>query len=196
MPKSFKELSEREILALAITLEEEDGRTYGDMADALQKNYPASAKVFESMIAEEAEHRRRLTEQYRGRFGDHIIMIRRTDIKGFVKRRPMWLIKNLSLDHVRKEASSMEMETRNFYQQAAGKCTDAGIRQLLVDLAEAERRHVNMAEALAEEHLTKEVREQEDKARRRVRCDVSTQDRPGRLHRRRNLDGLCGGAVG
>ncbi len=168
MPKSFKDLSEREILALAITLEEEDGRTYGDMADALQKNYPASAKVFESMIAEEAEHRRRLTEQYRGRFGDHIIMIRRTDIKGFVKRRPMWLIKNLSLDHVRKEASSMEMETRNFYQQAATKVTDVGTRQLLIDLAEAERKHVNMAEALAEEHLTKEVREQEDKARRRL----------------------------
>jgi erythrin-vacuolar iron transport family protein len=168
MPKSFKDLSEREILALAITLEEEDGRTYGDMADALQKNYPASAKVFEAMIAEEAEHRRRLTEQYRGRFGDHIIMIRRTDIKGFVKRRPMWLIKNLSLDHVRKEASSMEMETRNFYQQAATKVTDAGTRQLLIDLAEAERRHVNMAEALEEEHLTKEVREQEDKARRRL----------------------------
>jgi erythrin-vacuolar iron transport family protein len=168
MPKSFKDLSEREILALAVTLEEEDGRTYGDMADALQKNYPASAKVFEAMIAEEADHRRRLSDAYRARFGEHIIMIRRTDVKGFVKRRPMWLIKNLSLDHVRKEASSMEMETRNFYQQAAGKCTDAGIRQLLVDLAEAERRHVNVAEALAEEHLTQEVREQEDKARRRL----------------------------
>jgi rubrerythrin len=168
MPKSFKDLSEREILALAITLEAEDGRTYGDMADALQKNYPASAKVFQAMIAEEAEHRRRLTDLYRSRFGDHIIMIRRADVKGFVKRRPVWLIKNLSLDHVRKEASSMEMETRNFYQQAATKCTDAGTRQLLVDLAEAERQHVNAAEALAEEHLPKEVREQEDRARRRL----------------------------
>ncbi len=168
MPKSFKQLSEREILALAITLEEEDGRTYGDMADALQAHYPASAKVFESMIAEEAEHRRRLTEMYRGRFGDHIIMIRRTDVKGFVRRRPVWLIKNLSLDHVRKEASSMEIETRNFYQQSAAKCTDAGTRQLLIDLAEAERGHVNAAEALVEEHLTPQVRDQEDKARHRL----------------------------
>jgi len=168
MPKPFKQLTEREILALAITLEEEDGRTYGDMADALQKDYPASAKVFEAMITEEAEHRRRLTDLYRSRFGDHIIMIRRTDVKGFVRRRPVWLIKNLSLDHVRKEASSMEMETRNFYLQSAAKCTDAGTRQLLIDLAEAERGHVNTAEALVEEHLTPHVREQEDKARRRL----------------------------
>ena len=168
MPKSFKQLTEREILALAITLEEEDGRTYGDMADALQANYPASAKVFESMIVEESEHRRRLTELYRSRFGEHIIMIRRTDVKGFVRRRPVWLIKNLNLDHVRKEASSMEMETRNFYQQSAAKCTDAGTRQLLIDLAEAERGHVNTAEALAEEHLTPTVRDQEDKAQRRL----------------------------
>jgi rubrerythrin len=120
------------------------------------------------MIAEEAEHRRRLTDLYRSRFGEHIIMIRRTDVKGFVRRRPVWLIKNLNLDHVRKEASSMEMETRNFYQQSAAKCADAGTRQLLIDLAEAERAHVNTAEALAEEHLTPTVRDHEDKAQRRL----------------------------
>src|SRR3974390_1241655 len=129
MAKSFKQLSEREILALAITLEEEDGRTYGDMADALAKDYPASAKVFEAMIVEEAEHRRRLTELYRSRFGEHIIMIRRKYFKGVVKRRPVWMIKKLSLNHVRKEASSMEMETRHFYQRSAARCTDASTRQ-------------------------------------------------------------------
>jgi erythrin-vacuolar iron transport family protein len=167
MPKNFKQLSEREILALAITLEEEDGRTYGDMADALQKDYPASAKVFERMIAEEAGHRRMLTELYRSRFGDHILMIRRSDVKGFVRRRPVWLTRNLSLEHVRKEASSMEMETQNFYQQAAARCAHAPTRQLLTDLAEAERAHVHAAEAL-ERQLTPEIREQEDKARRRL----------------------------
>lgn len=168
MPKSFKQLTEREILALAITLEEEDGRTYGDMADALQANYPASAKVFEEMIAEEAGHRRMLSDMYRKRFGDHIMMIRRTDVKGFVRRRPVWLMKNLSLEQVRKEASSMEAETRNFYLRSAAKTTDAATRQLLVDLAEAERAHVNTAEKLTEEHLTPDALASEDKAQRRL----------------------------
>jgi rubrerythrin len=168
MPKSFKQLTDREILALAITLEEEDGRTYGDMAEALQASYPATAKVFQGMIAEEADHRRRLTDLYRSRFGDHIMMIRRNDVKGFVRRRPVWLMKNLSLDHVRKEASSMEIETRRFYEQAAARTTDAGTRQLLIDLAEAERGHATTAEQLEKEQLTPEVRQQEDVAERRL----------------------------
>src|SRR5438874_4729685 len=131
MPKSFKDLTEREILALAITLEEEDGRTYGVIADALQASYPASSKVFEEMLQQESEHRRRLTELYRSRFGDHITMIHRQDVKGFVHRRPLWLMKNLSLDRVRREAASMELETRRFYERAAAKATDASTRQLL-----------------------------------------------------------------
>ncbi len=168
MPKSFKKLTDREVLALAITLEEEDGRTYGDMAEALHGQYPATAKIFEEMIAEEAEHRRRLTEMYRSRFGERIVMIRRNDVKGFVKRRPVWLLKNLSLDHVRKEASSMEVETRIFYEQAAARTTDAATRQLLTDLAEAERGHAATAQQLAQAQLTPEVREQEDMAQRRL----------------------------
>jgi rubrerythrin len=168
MPKSFTQLTDREILALAITLEEEDGRTYGDMAEALRVNYPATAKIFEVMIAEESEHRRRLAELYRSRFGDHIVMIRRNDVKGFVKRRPVWLIKNLSLDHVRKEASSMEVETRVFYEHAASRTTDVNTRQLLIDLAEAERGHARTAEQLEHAQLTPEVREKEDMAQRRL----------------------------
>lgn len=168
MSKSFKHLTDREILALAITLEEEDGRTYGDMAEALQANYPATAKVFEGMIAEEADHRRRLTDLYRSRFGEHIMMIRRNDVKGFVKRRPVWLMKNLSLDHVRKEACSMEVETLRFYEQAAARTTDAGTRQLLIDLAEAERGHATTAEQLEKQQLTPEVRQKEDVAERRL----------------------------
>src|SRR5438552_1329251 len=131
MPKAFKQLTEREILALAITLEEEDARTYGDMADALKDNYPASSQVFEEMIAEENTHRWRLTAMYRSRFGEHITMIRRTDVRGFIHRRPVWLMKNLSLDKIRKEASSMEAETRNYYLRAATKTTHAETRQLL-----------------------------------------------------------------
>ncbi len=168
MAKSFKHLTEREILALAITLEENDARTYGDIADALAANFPATAGVFEEMIAQESEHRRLLTELYRARFGDHIIMIRPEDVKGFVRRRPIWLTKNLSLDRLRREAALMELETRRFYEQAAARSTDAGIRQLLTDLAEQERAHARTAEKLAERNLTHEVRSEEDQTRRRL----------------------------
>ncbi len=168
MPKSFKQLTEREILALAITLEEEDARTYGDIADALATNYPASAKIFEEMIAHETEHRRRLAELYRSRFGDHIMMIHRQDVRGFVRRRPVWLTKNLKLDRIRKEAASMELETRNFYIKGAAKATDVGIRELLMDLAEQERDHARTAERLTEQNLPPEVRQQEDSAQRRL----------------------------
>ena len=168
MAKSFKDLTEREILALAITLEEEDSRTYGDIADALSQNYPATAKVFEEMITQETEHRRRLTEIYRSRFGDHIRMIHRQDVKGFVHRKPIWLTKNLSLDRLRREAASMELETRRFYEQAAAKSTDAGVRALLIDLAEQERAHANTAEHLAEENLTRESKHEEEQTRRRL----------------------------
>ena len=168
MPKSFKQLTDREILALAITLEEEDARTYGTIADALASTYPASAKVFEEMIAEESDHRRRLSELYRSRFGDHIPMIRRTEVKGFIHRRPLWLTRNLSLKRVRNEAASMEAETRNFYQRAAGKTTDLATRQLLTDLAEAERGHIQSAQQLSAENLTPHVRQKEDEARHRL----------------------------
>ncbi|HUO10195.1 MAG TPA: ferritin family protein [Phycisphaerae bacterium] len=168
MAKSFKELTEREILALAITLEEEDARMYADLAESLQANYPGTAELFRGMMKEETEHRRKLTEVYRERFGDHIPMIRPEDVKGFVKRQPVWLTKNLGLDRIRKTAAAMEFQTRRFYEQSAARTSDARVRQLLTDLAEEERHHEATAEQLTEEHVGKQVIAQEDEAKRRL----------------------------
>jgi len=167
MAKNFKDLSEREILALAVSLEEEDGRIYGDFVDGLRETYPATAQIFEEMQAEESEHRRSLIEMYRQRFGEHIPLIRRHDVKGFVTRRPVWLVRPLGINTVRKQAEIMELETRQFYERAQERVTDASIRKLLGDLAEVERRHQAAAESL-EEKLTTNVREQEEAASRRL----------------------------
>src|SRR5438445_2637249 len=146
--RSFKSLSEREVLALAIALEEEDARIYGDFADGLKADYPATAKTLEEMRAEEDGHRHRLIEIYRQKFGEHIPLIRRHDVKGFVTRKPVWLVRPLGLSAVRKEAELMELETRRFYERAARHATDVGVRQLLGDLAEEERKHSTIAETL------------------------------------------------
>jgi rubrerythrin len=91
--RSFESLSEREILALAISSEEEDARIYGDFAEGLRQSFPASAAVFDGMRVEEAGHCHRLIELYRSRFGEHIPLIRRQDVKGFISRRPLWLVR-------------------------------------------------------------------------------------------------------
>src|SRR5271154_2711114 len=166
--KNFNELSEREILALAISLEEEDERVYADFFEGLRENYSGSAAVFDSMRKEESEHRRRLIELYQQKFGEHIPLIRRHDVKGFVHRTPVWLVRPLGLDTVRRQASAMEVETRRFYEQAAARAQDASIRQLLDDLAQEERSHEDRAQELTEEKLRPEVKEDEDKARRRL----------------------------
>ncbi len=168
MAKAFKDLTEREILALAITQEEEDGRIYGDFADGLRETYPASAKVFEEMQAEESHHHAILIDLFRQRFGEHIPLIRRQDIKGFVQRRPEWLVRPLGLNVVRKQAEIMELETRRYYERAIQQVTDASTRKLLGDLAEMERKHSELAESLEEEHLTPQAREGEDEAERRL----------------------------
>jgi rubrerythrin len=168
LAKAFKELTEREILALAITQEEEDGRIYGDFADGLRETYPASARVFEEMQAEESHHRTILIDLFRQRFGDHIPLIRRQDIKGFVQRRPEWLVRPLGLNVVRKQAEIMELETRRYYERAIEQVRDASTRKLLGDLAEMERKHSELAESLETEHLTPQVREGEDEAHRRL----------------------------
>jgi rubrerythrin len=168
MPKRFKDLTEREILALAISLEEEDGRTYGDIAEALQGAYPGTAEMFRKMMAEELGHRRRLTEMYRERFGEHMPLIRRQDVRGFVSRQPIWLTKNLSIGRVRKQASSMEVETRQFYHRAAAKTTDVRIRELLNQLAEEERAHVHAAEQLEEKNVPESTKQEEADAERRL----------------------------
>ena len=166
--KHFNELTEREVLALAITLEEEDERIYDNFVDGLKEQYPASANIFRQMAKEESGHRHRLIELYRGKFGEHIPLIRREDVSGFVKRKPVWLLRPLGLDTVRDQAEIMELETKRFYRSAARRATDAAIRQLLDDLATEETRHEGLAEQLTTEQLPVDVRHEEDEAARRL----------------------------
>jgi erythrin-vacuolar iron transport family protein len=166
--KKFQELTEREVLALAISLEEEDERVYADFAEGLRQDYPASAAMFEGMREEESGHRRRLIELYREKFGEHIPLIRRQDVRGFVERPALWLIRPMRIDAVRKEASTMEVETRRFYEKAAGITQDASIRQLLDDLATEEREHEERAQELDKEKLPANVKADEEQAQRRL----------------------------
>jgi rubrerythrin len=166
--RSFDSLSEREVLALAISLEEEDERIYADFADGLREDFPATAAIFAGMRAEESGHRRRLLELSQARFGDHIPLIRRQDVRGFVERKPVWLLRPLRLEVVRGMAMTMEIETRRFYERAAARSQDAGIRQLLDDLAQEERGHENRAEALTEDKLQPSAKQQEEAANRRL----------------------------
>ena len=168
MAKNFKDLSEAEILALAISNEESDGRIYADFAARLKDNYPATGEVFKEMEAEEDTHRRSLIDEFQRRFGEHIPLIRREDVKGFISRKPVWLIRTLGINTVRHYAESMEIETQRFYERAAEKVSDASTRKLLGDLAEAERHHVQLADELEKEHLTTEAKAEEDKASRRL----------------------------
>lgn len=169
MPKkNFKDLSEREILALAIQLEEEDSRVYADFAEGLRENYPASAKVFTEMQVEESRHRQRLIDMFQQRFGDHIPLIRPQDVKGFVERKPVWLVRPLGLATVRKQVEVMEGETLRFYEQAMTRISDPSTRKLLGDLAEIERQHEDFAESLEEQHLTPENVRSEEKSRRQL----------------------------
>ncbi len=168
MAKNFKELTDREIVALAITLEEEDGRIYGDFAERLRGDYPSTAKLLGEMQAEEADHRNSLIDLYRSRFGDHIPLIRRQDVKGFVSRPPVWLIQNIGPAAVRRAIESMESETRRFYQMAIEKTTDASTRRLLGDLAAAEAKHTEAAETIEKREITPGVRHAEAEVRRRM----------------------------
>jgi erythrin-vacuolar iron transport family protein len=166
--RAFADLSEPEILALAIAAEEEDARIYADYADGLKADFPASAKVFSEMADEENEHRRRLIELFRAKFGEHIPLVRRQDIKGFVKHEPLWAVRPLGLEKVRKQAEAMEFEARRFYERAMARTSDAGIRKLLGDLAAAERSHISLAQRLGDQHLTQDARQAEEETRRRV----------------------------
>jgi len=161
-------LTEREILALAIGLEEEDERVYADFAEGLRQNYPASAAVFDGMREQESGHRRRLIEIYREKFGEHIPLIRRQDVRGFVHRKPVWLVQPLGLETVRNQASAMEAETRRFYEKAAARTSDVRTRQLLDDLAQEERGHEERAGELEKTKLPADVKHAEDEANRRL----------------------------
>jgi len=166
--RSFESLHEQELLALAISLEEEDERTYADYAERLRAQYPASAAVLDGMRQEESTHRTRLMERYRLRFGDHIPLIRRQDVRGFVERRAPWFIKSFGPDVIREQAAAAEVESRRFYERAAARTGDVETRRLLDDLAQAERGHEERAEELTKQELTPNVQREEEKARRRL----------------------------
>ena len=166
--RKFDSLTEQEILALAISAEEEDERTYADYAEQLRATFPASAAVFDGMRAEETSHRARLIDLYRQRFGDHIPLIRREDVRGFVRRRPAWLMRPLGVDVVRRQAAAMEIESRRFYERAAARTTDPRVRQLLDDLTQEERSHEHRAEALEAERLSTTAKHEEEEAQRRL----------------------------
>ena len=166
--RRFADLTEREILAVAITSEEEDARIYLTFAEDLQERYPSSAKIFERMAEEENGHRERLLDLYLKRFGPNLPPIRREDVTGFLKRRPIWLTRNLPLKDIREQAETMELEAQRFYERAATQATDVGIRKLLGDLAIAETKHENLAAKLEDKYLTPDAKGEEDETARRV----------------------------
>jgi erythrin-vacuolar iron transport family protein len=168
MPKAFSELSEQEVLALAISLEEEDGRIYGDFAQRLQEGYPATTEMLIAMQREESVHRQRLIDRYRERFGEHIPLIHRGDVKGFVARRPVWLMRALSVSQVRRQVSVMELESRRFYEVSAARTKDAATRRLLGDLAQAEAEHEALAGRFQSEQASSGARAGEDESQRRM----------------------------
>jgi len=166
--RTFESLSEQEVLALAISLEEEDERVYSDFVENFRKDFPATAAMFDGMREEESSHRRKLIELYRDKFGEHIPLIRRGDVKGLVSRRPIWLTQPLRPEAARRQAATLEVETRLFYEKAASRTRDASIRQLLNDLAQEEREHENLAEELGRENLDATTRGEEERASRRL----------------------------
>ncbi|TLU72023.1 iron exporter MbfA [Lichenicoccus roseus] len=171
--RMFKDLTEREVLALAIANEEEDGRTYADFARSLRDTHPDSAKLFDDMAAEENGHRRALIDLFENRFGDHIPDIRRHDIKGAPVPKPAWQIVPKGIDVVRRQARQMEADASRFYLQAAARASDPAIRRLLGDLAAAEAEHVQTAGRIEETRLPGNVRDREDEdARKRFVLQV------------------------
>ena len=160
--KRFDDLTEREIIALAISSEEDDARIYRGYAERLRGDFPGSAATFEAMAAEEDQHRARLIELHRARFGEVIPLIRREHVAGYYARRPVWLVENLGLERIREEAAAMEKDAERFYAAAAGRSTDAATRKLLGDLAAAEAGHGAKAETLENANLDPDTRSEED----------------------------------
>ena len=165
--RTFTELNEREILALAISSEEEDGRIYMDFAESLREEYPDSARVFDDMATEESEHRRVLIDLFVSKFGTHIPLVRRVDVKGAVVRKPAWMIRPLGIDAVRRHARQMEVDAARFYAESASRTSDATIRKMLGDLAEAEMEHQHTAGAIEAKRLPGEKRDAEDEDARK-----------------------------
>ena len=184
--RRFSDLSEQEILALAISSEEDDARIYRTYAAQLRDDYPGTAAVFDGMAVEEDDHRGRLIELHKARFGDVIPLIRREHVSGFYARRPIWLVENLGLERIRDEAEMMERDAAAFYEAAAARTTDADTRKLLGDLAAAEAGHSDLAGTLTGHHLGDETRDQEERTAHRQ--FILTWVQPG-------LAGLMDGSV-
>ena len=184
--RDFNSLSEQEILALAISSEEDDARIYLAYADGLREDFPASAKVFEDMAEEESTHRARLIDLHKKRFGDRIPLIRRDHVRGYYERKPDWLVRPLGVEKVRAQAAAMEAQAHRFYLRAAQQCEDADTRKLLGELALAEAGHEAKAEQLEAKHLPEDVRSAEDAVERRQ--FILTYVQPG-------LAGLMDGSV-
>ena len=184
--RSFDSLSEQEVLALAISSEEDDGRIYRAYADGLREDYPHSAAVFDEMAKEEEHHRAILIEKHRERFGERIPLIRREHVRGYYERKPDWLVRPLGLENVRAQAAEMEAQAERFYLEAAKRSTDAGTRKLLGELAAAEAGHETLAGRLTEKHLAEGAREEEADTERRQ--FILTYIQPG-------LAGLMDGSV-
>lgn len=165
--RRFDDLDQREILALAISLEEEHGRIYADYAAGLSTDYPASSKIFKELGLEENEHRRRLIDLFRRKFGDHIPLVRRQDVSGFVRHDPIWMVRPLGIEKVRRQAEQIERETRSFYEAALKRASDAEIRKLLGDLIDAENQHIGTAQHVADIELTSAAKDIEAHAARR-----------------------------
>jgi len=164
----FRDLNEAQILALAITSEEEDGRIYRDFAEGLRATYPATAELFTRMADEESGHRHRLLDLYQQKFGEHVPLIRRQDVDGFNIRRPSWLLTSIHPEKARGEAALMEQDARRFYEAAAQKAGDAAVRQLLGDLANEEQKHEATAESVNAEQTEAGAVEQERETARRL----------------------------
>jgi len=184
--RRFRDLSEQDILALAISSEEDDGRIYRSYAETLRADYPSSAAIFDAMAVEEDGHRRSLIDLHVARFGDVIPLIRREHVSGYHTRRPVWLVENLSLDRIRQEATQMERDAERFYRTAAAQTSDAATRKLLGDLAMAEAGHVARADQLTDDHLDPDNKADEDDAAHRQ--FILTWVQPG-------LAGLMDGSV-
>jgi len=184
--RRFSDLNEQEVIALAISSEEDDAQIYRSYAGRLREDFPASAAVFDGMAEEEDNHRRQLIELHQKRYGDVIPLIRREHVSGYYARRPVWLMKNLSLERIREEAAMMEHDAANFYTRAAARTKDAGTRKLLGDLAAAEAGHKHKAEELEAKHLTGSEKEAEDSTAHRQ--FILTWVQPG-------LAGLMDGSV-
>ena len=167
MAKTLKDLTAREVLALAIQSEEEDGRIYADLAERVWTDYPETAKALKAMHDEENGHRHRLIQMYQKQFGEHIPLIRRQDVQGFYTRKPLWLTANLTVGMIRTEIETMEDEARKFYELAIAQTSDATVRQLLGDLAAEESKHYEIAEEMDETAKSSGARDEEDKSAKR-----------------------------